>query len=83
MSNFLPCAIHTHTGNHKLQLEDDLFVMPTIPDSFGDNRADFVGGERRQRNNRANRAPLPLTMPDHNSIMALPTGLELQDTMLM
>jgi len=57
--------------------------MPTIPDSFEDGSADFVAGDRQQRHKRATRAPLPLTMPDHNPIMALPTGLELQDTMLM
>jgi hypothetical protein len=83
MPCFLPSATYIHTGNDHLQLEDDLFVMPTIPDSFGDDRADFVSGERQQRNNRATRAPLPLAMPDYNPIMALPTGLELQDTMLM
>ncbi|DBB04595.1 TPA: hypothetical protein ACH3X1_012671 [Trebouxia sp. C0004] len=76
-----PFATSVHLD--EAPLEDDLFVMPTIPDSFGDDRADFVGGERLQRNNRATRAALPLTMPDHNPIMALPTGLELQDTMLM
>lgn len=66
-----------------VQLGDDLFVMPTIPDRFGDGGTDFMGGERRQRHNRATAAPLPLTMPDRNPITALPTGLELQDTMLM
>lgn len=82
-----PPSVHQdHQYQHSyvlVQLEDDLFVMPTIPDSFGDGITDFIGGERRQRHNRATAAPLPLTMPDHNPITALPTGLELQDTMLM
>lgn len=60
-----------------LQLEDDLFVMPTIPDNFEE-----AYHERQQRNRTATREPLPLAMPDHH-IVGLPTGLELQDTMLM
>ena len=56
--------------------------MPTIPDTVEDGSIDFVAGEYRQRR-RAVDTSLPLTMPDHNLIMGLPTGLELQDTMLM
>ena len=63
-----------------LQLEDDLFVMPSIPDNSEDGNKRF---ERQQRNRTATREPLPLAMPDHNHIVGLPTGLELQDTMLM
>ena len=56
--------------------------MPTIPDTLEDGSIHFVAGEHRQRR-RAIDTSLPLTMPDHNPIMGLPTGLELQDTVLM
>ena len=62
-----------------MQLEDDLFVMPTIPDGLEDSSTHH---ERQQRNRTATREPLPLAMPDHH-IVGLPTGLELHDTMLM
>ncbi|KAL3148282.1 hypothetical protein ABBQ38_013748 [Trebouxia sp. C0009 RCD-2024] len=60
-------------------LEDDLFVMPTIPDSVEDGSTHHHG---QQRHRTATREPLPLAMPDRH-IVGLPTGLELQDTMLM
>ena len=63
-----------------LQSEDDLFVMPSIPENTEDGSTRF---ERQQHNRTATREPLPLAMPDHNHIVGLPTGLELQDTMLM
>ena len=77
------CLCYAHVRQTALsaymQLEDDLFVMPTIPDSFEDGGTHH---QRQQLNRTATREPLPLAMPDRH-IVGLPTGLELQDTMLM
>ena len=63
-----------------MQLEDDMFVMPSIPDNMEDGS---IHMERRQRHRTATREPLLLDALEHNHIVGLPTGLELQDTMLM
>lgn len=58
-----------------MQLEDDLFVMPTLPDGVEDGNTHH---ERQQRDTTATGEPRP-----NRHIVGLPTGLELQDTMLM
>ena len=74
------CLCYTHTqrtaSSACLQVEDDLFVMPTIPEDGS------IYHERRQRDRAAAIEPLPLTIPERH-VVGLPTGLELQDTMLM
>lgn len=58
-----------------MQLEDDLFVMPTLPDGLEEGSTYH---ERQQRNTTGAREP---RLDRH--IVGLPTGLELQDTMRM
>ena len=66
-----------------MQLEDDMFVMPTIPDILEAGSTQGMAGERRKRGVKGTRQPLPLAAPNNNTVMELHTGFELQDTMLL
>ena len=62
-----------------LQLGDDLFVMPTLPEALD---MDPLDGTHCHQQGSAAKSVLPLAMADRNT-MILPTGLEPHDTMLM